>query len=80
MSPKKIYLTLDQLKVHQKCRVHNFLDTYNQNKFMEMGIVFGCEIELLRRAPMGDPLVFQIDTYLLSLRAEDACNIVVILL
>lgn len=43
MSSNKTYLTLDQLKVHQRCRVHNFLDTYNQNKFMEMGIVFGCE-------------------------------------
>ncbi|MDA0586458.1 MAG: ferrous iron transport protein A [Planctomycetota bacterium] len=41
-------------------------------RLMEMGLIDGEEIELLGRAPLGDPLEFLIRGYRLSLRSEEA--------
>lgn len=44
-------------------------------RLMEMGLTDGEEIELIGRAPLGDPLEFAIRGYRLSLRAEEARRI-----
>lgn len=41
-------------------------------RLMEMGLIEGAEIQLLGRAPLGDPLHFRLGDYELSLRAADA--------
>ena len=41
-------------------------------RLMEMGFMEGAEIELIRRAPLGDPLQVRIGDYELSIRAREA--------
>lgn len=41
-------------------------------RLREMGLVPGTSVKLVRRAPMGDPLQFELRGYQLSLRAADA--------
>ncbi len=40
--------------------------------FLDMGVVPGAEIKLMKLAPMGDPMEFRIHGYELTLRAADA--------
>lgn len=40
--------------------------------FLDMGVIPGAEIALVKYAPMGDPMEFQIHGYELTLRKEDA--------
>jgi ferrous iron transport protein A len=39
---------------------------------MDMGIVRGSEIKVIRRAPLGDPVEFEIRDYNLTLRKREA--------
>lgn len=43
--------------------------------FLDMGILPGARLKLVRYAPMGDPMELRIHSYELSLRLEDAANI-----
>jgi ferrous iron transport protein A len=44
-------------------------------RLWEMGLTPGSEIELLGRAPLGDPLEFEIRGYRLSLRRSEAARV-----
>ena len=46
-------------------------------KLMEMGLIEGKSIDVLFRAPLGDPIAINIDGYVLSLRQDEACMILV---
>jgi ferrous iron transport protein A len=41
-------------------------------RLMEMGLIEGAEVRVLRRAPLGDPLHVRLGDYELSLRASEA--------
>ncbi len=41
-------------------------------RLMEMGLIEGAEVRVLRRAPLGDPLQVRLGDYELSLRAAEA--------
>ncbi len=41
-------------------------------RLMEMGMIEGVELSILRRAPLGDPLHIRVGDYELSLRSSDA--------
>ena len=44
-------------------------------KLLEMGLLPGTEITLVRVAPLGDPLYFQVGDYHLSLRRDEASTV-----
>jgi len=46
-----------------------------RSRIMDMGIVRGSEIEMVRRAPLGDPLEFLLKGYKLTLRRGEAANV-----
>ncbi|MDD5725219.1 MAG: FeoA family protein, partial [Candidatus Omnitrophica bacterium] len=46
-----------------------------KKKLLDMGIVPGSGIEVLRVAPLGDPVEVRIKGYNLSLRKEEASQI-----
>ncbi len=46
--------------------------------FLDMGVIPGCEIELVKYAPMGDPAEYRIHGYELTLRLDDAKEITII--
>ncbi|MBO4753608.1 MAG: ferrous iron transport protein B [Bacteroidales bacterium] len=43
--------------------------------FLDMGIIPGIEVTLIRYAPMGDPMQIMLHGYLLTLRLDDAAQI-----
>ncbi len=43
-----------------------------RRRLLEMGLTPGIGVELLRRAPLGDPIELRVRGYLLSLRADQA--------
>jgi ferrous iron transport protein A len=47
-------------------------------RLMEMGVIEGVEIELLGRAPLGDPMEFRLPGYRLSLRRREAGRVEVV--
>jgi ferrous iron transport protein A len=48
-----------------------------RRRIMDMGIVRGSEIKVIRRAPLGDPVEFEIRDYNLTLRKREAERIYV---
>ncbi len=48
-----------------------------KRRMMDMGMVPGSEINLIRKAPFGDPIEFRVKGYSLSLRKEEAEKITV---
>jgi Fe2+ transport system protein FeoA len=44
-------------------------------RLMEMGLIPGTEVRVMRRAPMGDPIELRLRRYSLSIRREDAATI-----
>ena len=43
--------------------------------FLDMGVIPGAEVTLMKYAPMGDPMELRIHGYELTLRLEDAREI-----
>ena len=48
-----------------------------RRRLMDMGVVRGSEVLVERVAPLGDPIEIKIKDYSLTLRKEDAENILV---
>lgn len=46
-------------------------------RLMEMGLIDGEEVEVIGRAPLGDPIEFQVRGYRISLRADEARRIII---
>jgi ferrous iron transport protein A len=49
----------------------------NRPRLMEMGLLVGTRVELVRFAPMGDPVEIKVRGYNLTLRRHEAQNILV---
>ncbi len=47
-------------------------DTEVRRRLLEMGFCNGAMVEVIRRAPLGDPIQFRLRGYHLSLRDEQA--------
>ena len=70
--------TLDSLSLGQRAVISEVSGNDAISvRLMEMGLLDGEEIELIGRAPLGDPLEFLIRGYRLSLRAEEAQRVVI---
>ena len=69
---------LSQLVVGQVGTVEEVRDQgFLSQRLLEMGIIRGTTIEVIRFAPMGDPVDIKIRGYHLSLRREEAEGIIV---
>lgn len=65
--------TLAQLKPGQTARVIDVGgEAALQQRILEMGILPGVEVRLIRIAPLGDPMEFELIGYRLSLRKSEA--------
>ena len=71
-------IPLSQLSVGQKGIVCEVKDQgFLSQRLLEMGIIRGTTIEVVRFAPMGDPIDIKIRGYHLSLRRKEAQGIIV---
>ena len=50
-----------------------------RRRLLDMGLTRGTEIEVVRKAPLGDPIEFLLKGYNLSLRKSECENIYVLL-
>jgi ferrous iron transport protein A len=69
---------LADLQVGQSARVGQVegSDTLTL-RLLEMGLTPGCDVRLVGKAPLGDPLEFQVRGYRLSLRKAEAARVTV---
>ena len=51
------------------------LGRHARQRLLEMGLMQGVRVRLVRRAPLGDPLEIHLKGYRLMLRNTEACNI-----
>jgi len=63
---------LSELKRGQRAIIESFNDYEASLKLLEMGCIPGEEIEVVRIAPLGDPMAIMVAGYQLSLRREEA--------
>jgi len=49
-----------------------------RRRLLEMGFCNGACVEIVRRAPLGDPIEFRLRGYYLSLRDEQAKHVVIL--
>jgi Fe2+ transport system protein FeoA len=63
--------TLSDKQVADCCRVTNVTGDLAP-RLLQMGIVPGSEVEIIRTAPLGFPMEIKIRGYSLSLREEEA--------
>jgi Fe2+ transport system protein FeoA len=69
---------LNQLGVGcQGCVVSVGGDVEVRRRLLEMGFCNGAKVEVVRRAPLGDPIEFRLRGYHLSLRDEQAQHVAV---
>ncbi|MBF0126566.1 MAG: ferrous iron transport protein A [Magnetococcales bacterium] len=71
-------MTLADLQVGNTAKIEGLLgDTVSKRRLMALGLVKGKEIALETKAPMGDPRIYTILGYRLSIRNDDARNVLV---
>ena len=69
-------MTLNQLSIGQSAVVTQVGgEGALRQHFLDMGVIPGAEITLVKYAPMGDPMELLLDGYTLTLRVDDAKNI-----
>ncbi|MCS6843029.1 MAG: ferrous iron transport protein A [Caldilineales bacterium] len=69
---------LSQLQPGQRARVCEVKgSTALRRRLLDMGLVPGAEIEVVRVAPLGDPVEYMVKGYRLSLRRSEAAKVTV---
>lgn len=64
--------TLAQIPLNQKTKILGIVETELKPKLLEMGLYAGKEVEVLFKAPFGDPIAVDISGYVLSMRLSEA--------
>ena len=66
-------MTLRELEIGQKATVKSVGgEGALRQHFLDMGVIPGAEVTLVKYAPMGDPMELRIHGYELTLRLADA--------
>lgn len=66
---------LSELKKGQKGQIESFTDYELSLKLLEMGCIPGELVEVIRIAPLGDPIAISVSGYMLSLRKGEAATV-----
>ncbi len=75
MSPETAE-NLGALPLGQRGRVVGFdLPPEHRQRLLEMGLTVGAEFQVIRFAPLGDPIDIKVRGYHLSLRKQDAAGV-----
>lgn len=71
-------LTLAHLGPGQRATVTGYddrMDTSTARRLFDLGLTPGIEVEMVRRAPLGDPVIFRVGDYEIALRAVQSRGI-----
>ena len=75
-APGEDVVTLDTLPRDQRARILEIDRSLPlRQRLMEMGLTPGTSVEVVRVAPMGDPIEVKVRGFRLSLRKQDASRI-----
>lgn len=70
--------SLDTLSVGSVSKVRDVVGSDPTSiRLLEMGLTPGVEVRLIGRAPLGDPLEFELRGYRLSIRRQEAARVTV---
>jgi ferrous iron transport protein A len=70
--------SLTELAPGQTGRIHRIEgEPGTRQRLQEMGLIRGTQIQFVRAAPLGDPIEIRVRGYHLSLRRQEAVNVVV---
>jgi len=73
-----IQMPLSELRVGQRgIIVHVGGQGPIRRRMVDMGLVAGTDVKVVRKAPLGDPIEFKVKGYSLSLRKNEARNVIV---
>lgn len=64
--------SLSEITLGEIVIVESITHPYLSNKLIEMGMQAGAELELLYKAPLGDPIAICMHGSLISLRLDEA--------
>lgn len=71
-------MTLDQLKIGKKSKILQVKgEGALRRRLLDMGLTPHTEVMVRKMAPMGDPIEIHLRGYELTLRLDDAKNIVI---
>ncbi len=69
-------MRLDSVSEGQKCRIKKMHITGKlMHKLLDMGFINGAVIEVVRKAPLYDPMELKIHNYLITLRKSEAASL-----
>ena len=72
-------MTLRELEIGKSAVIESVGTSGSANglrqHLLDMGIIPGARVKMIKSAPMGDPLEIRIHDYELTLRADDAARI-----
>jgi ferrous iron transport protein A len=66
---------LSEMKRGQSGIIDSFTDYELSLKLLEMGCIPGETIEVIRIAPLGDPIAISVSGYMLGLRKDEAATV-----
>ncbi len=69
-------MTLNEVKIGDKATIAKLLgDGAIKRRIMDMGLVKGTEVEVVKVAPAGDPIELAVRGYSLSIRKDEAAMV-----
>lgn len=72
-------MTLKDLRPGERATIVGWTSSHPRSRLLEMGVLPGTLVELVRYAPLGDPIDVKIRGYHLALRGHEAGEILVVL-
>ncbi len=70
-------MKLSELHIGQIARITSVDDSPFKEKLQEMGCIPGVLVKPILKAPLGDPIAFELEEYTLSMRKKEADSVVV---
>ncbi len=68
-------MRLSELSAGGEAKITGYNQTRVQQKLMEMGCIPGARVKWLFTAPGGDPVAYEIEGYVLSMRLQEAATV-----
>jgi len=68
-------MTLQDLRPGESGKILGFESSAASDRLMEMGMLPGSEVQVIRLAPFGDPMDLKVRGYHLSIRKAEAAQI-----
>lgn len=65
-------MTLKSAKLGEVVRIDSVGESDLKQRLLTMGLIPGTRVEILRSAPLGDPIAVRLRAYNLALRKDDA--------